>query len=115
MATVMDKLGALGDAILPNRRRSPRGIVEVAAQVVSSRGERAGMTIANISVHGCSIAGNAPWLRLGGFVSVDLRGGQSMQGIVRWLRDGTAGLEFLRPVPAGHGDWHELINSIAEM
>lgn len=116
MATMLARLEALGEAILPNRRKAPRTMVQVGAKVTSSHGQSTAMTIANISVHGCNIAGDAAWLRLGSFVTVSLNaGGEAMQAIVRWVRDGSAGLEFLRPVPPGHAEWHELISSIAEM
>jgi hypothetical protein len=98
-----------------NRRRDPRTIVEVGATVISARGEQAPITIANISVHGCNITGDAPWLRLGQFVTIRLAEGQPMQGIVRWTRDGSAGLEFMRAVPQGHAEWHALIDSIANL
>ena len=98
-----------------NRRRARRLLVEMPASVRSSRGDEAEMTIANISVHGCNITGPAPWLRLGGFVTVSLDSGEEMTGIVRWVRGDSAGLEFMRSVPAGHAGWHELIDSIAEI
>ena len=115
MVTVLARLGALSEAILPNRRKAARTMVQVGATVSSSHGQSAAMTIANISVHGCNITGEPAWLRLGGFVTVSLPKGEPMQAIVRWVRDGSAGLEFLRPVPPGHTEWHELISSIAEM
>jgi len=98
-----------------NRRRSARAIVEVAAKVCSSHGDEAIMTIANISIHGCNISGVAPWLRLGGFVTVALRSGEAMTAIVRWVRGDSAGVEFMRSVPPEHTTWHELIESIADM
>ena len=73
------------------------------------------MTINNVSPHGCNIKGDADWLRMGSFVGVSLGAGQPLQAIVRWLRDGSAGLEFLRPVPADNAPWQELINSISNM
>lgn len=115
MSTVLEKLESLGAALIPNRRKTPRKMVHLDARVTSSHGQSAAVTIANVSVHGCNIAGDAAWLRLGGFVSLGLASGAPMQAIVRWVRDGSAGLEFLRPVPPGHAEWHELISSIAEM
>lgn len=115
MATVLSRIDAPEADVHPNRRRAPRAMVKVEASVRSSRGEEARMTIANISVHGCNITGEAAWLRQGGFVTVELGDGEAMSAIVRWVRDASAGLEFARPVPAGHGAWHELIDSIADM
>ena len=115
MAKVLEHLGAIGGAILPARRKTSRTPVNVAAKVTSSRGDSASMTIGNVSTHGCNVRGEAGWLRMGGFVSVRLTDDQPLQAIVRWVRDGTAGLEFLRPVPVGHTEWHELINTISDM
>lgn len=98
-----------------DRRRAPRAMVALEAEVRSSRGERASMTIANISVHGCNINGDADWLRLGSFVTVEHQAGEALSAIVRWVRGNSAGLEFLRPVPAGHAAWHNLIDLIADM
>jgi hypothetical protein len=115
MAAKRGKSDMPDTALARNRRRNPRAIVEVSAQVRSSHGDETAMTIANISVHGCYISGTAPWLRLGGFVTVSLASGEAMTAIVRWVRGESAGLEFLREVPAGHGTWHDLIDSIADM
>ena len=115
MATSLDKFAAPGEDLVANRRKAPRAIVRVQATVVSSRGDSAAMTIANVSIHGCNINGAADWLRLGSFVAVELGASEAMNAIVRWVRGGSAGLEFLRPLPAGHAGWHELIDSIAEM
>ncbi len=115
MATNLAKTGAPDDDLTANRRRAPRAIVEIEATVLSSRGDSAGMTIANVSIHGCNINGPADWLRLGSFVAVELNASEAMNAIVRWVRGESAGLEFLRPVPAGHASWHQLIDSIADM
>lgn len=115
MVSMLARIDAPGEAMLPDQRRAPRAIVAVEAEVRSSRGERASMTIANISVHGCNINGEADWLRLGLFVTVEHNAGEALSAIVRWVRGASAGLEFLRPVPAGHAAWHDLIDSIADM
>lgn len=115
MASNLAEIGGPDAAMPANRRRSPRAIVEVEATVISSRGESANMTIANVSIHGCNINGAADWLRLGGFVAVQLNEGEPMNAIVRWVRAESAGLEFLRSVPAGHAVWHQLIDLIADM
>jgi PilZ domain len=115
MGTVLERIGAISEAILPGRRKSVRSEVQVGASVISSRGDSAAVTINNVSTHGCNIKGEATWLRIGSCVGVSLDGGPPLQAIVRWLRDGSAGLEFLRPVPAGNAAWHELINSVSNM
>ena len=98
-----------------NRRRAPRAIVDVEAMVISSRGESALMSIGNVSLHGCNIRGDAAWLRIGSFVGVGLGREKPLQAIVRWLRDSSAGLEFMRPIPADNAAWQDLISSIDEL
>ena len=119
MGTVLESIGALGEAIMPSRRKAVRAAVQVEARVTSSRSDKATVTINNVSPHGCNIRGDASWLRMGSFVGVSLASGQPqqapIQAIVRWLRDGSAGLEFMRPVPSDNKPWHELINSISKM
>ena len=115
MGTVLGRIGALGETILPGRRKEVRTMVHAEASVASSHGDSAKMTIGNVSTHGCNIRGEAAWLRIGSFVGVSLEGGPPLKAIVRWVRDDSAGLEFMRPVPSGNTAWHELINSIANM
>jgi hypothetical protein len=119
MGTMLGRIEALSEAILPGRRKATRAVVQVEAKITSAQGNCATVTINNVSPHGCNIKGDMSWLRIGSFVSVSLEGGQPLQAplqaIVRWLRDGSAGLEFLRPVPSDNAPWHELINSISNM
>lgn len=115
VATVRANSEVRQEAMQADRRRAPRAVVAAEALVTSSRGESAAMTIGNISVNGCNITGEAAWLRLGGFVTLELAEGESMSAIVRWVRGESAGLEFLRPVPPEHASWHALIDLIAEM
>ena len=68
--------------------------------------------IADLSTHGCCLRSEADWLRLGSFVSISLGEDEpGLQAIVRWVRDGACGLEFLRPVPSDRPEWHELMDS----
>ena len=115
MGTVLAHIEAIGEAIMPSRRKAARSIVHVGASVTSAHGDSAKVTINNVSTHGCNVTGDADWMRMGSFVGVGLEGSQPLQAIVRWMRDGTAGLEFLRPVPADNAAWHELINSISNL
>ena len=100
MGTMLGRIEAFGDAILPGRRKASRAVVQVEAKITSAQDNCATVTINNVSPHGCNIKGDANWLRIGSFVGVSLEGGQPLQAIVRWLRDGSAGLEFLRPCQA---------------
>jgi PilZ domain len=77
-----------------SRRVSGRSVI-----VKSSHGERAKAVIRDVSVYGCSLTNDAPWVRVGSFVGIVLSAERSIQGIVRWTRSGTSGIEFLRPIP----------------
>lgn len=86
-------------------------MVEIEALVASVHGQSSSMGIGDISAHGCCLSSDADWLRIGGFLSIAAEVGPPLEGIVRWLRDGRAGVEFLRPVPPAYREWHELIES----
>lgn len=94
------------------RRKAERHRAEVPATLVSSLGERATVDLADVSTHGCNIRGEAAWLRAGAFVSIALGDESPLRAIVRWVRDGKAGMEFIQPVPPGRREWQELIDSI---
>ena len=115
MVTLLARIGAIGEAVLPARRKAHRALVQAQARITSSRGDSAEMTIGNVSTHGCNIRGEAAWLRLGSFVGVSLSDGPMLLGIIRWVRDGSAGLEFMRPVSPGNKPWNNLINSISDI
>ena len=112
LGTLPAKNGAIDETALPKRRGAERASVHIEAKITSSCGETATMMIDNVSTHGCNIGGVTDWLRIGSFVGVGLAQEQPLQAIVRWVRDGSAGLEFMRPVPRDNATWHELINSI---
>ena len=95
----------------PTRRREPRFETWFDATIENAHGDRAGFRVAEISLHGCRVKGDLSWIRTGGFVSIAVDGGRKLQAIVRWVRDGSAGMEFLRPVPAEWTEWHELIDA----
>ena len=82
----------------PNTRRASRQIAEAVATIRSSSGERGRARIRDVSVFGCSLACDAPWLRTGMFLTVQMSSDWSIQAVVRWARDGIGGIEFLRPI-----------------
>ncbi len=69
------------------------------------------MQLAEVSLHGCRIQTQEPWLRVGGFVSIYISQGEKLQSIVRWCRDGAAGMEFLHAIPAQYTEWHDLMDA----
>ena len=94
-----------------NRRREPRFATRFDARIENSRGDSADALIDEVSLHGCRIQTDEPWIRVGGFVSIRIEQGAGLQAIVRWMRDGAAGMEFLRPIPPEYGNWHELMDA----
>lgn len=76
--------------------------------VKSNHGERAKAVIRDVSIYGCSLVGEVPWIRVGSFVAVALSAERAIQAIVRWSRGGVSGVEFLRPIP------HNEAESIAD-
>ena len=84
-----------------DRRRTQRIVRQLADAVVSvtaSSGEHTEAAIRNVSVHGCNLQSDEPWLRMGRFITIGFGSERSVQGIVRWVRDGSTGVEFLRPI-----------------
>ena len=96
-------IGRLGDA--PMRRKAARTPFSGKVMVSSDMGEQASVPLRNISPFGCNIVLDADWLRTGRFVSLRLSAHRSIQAIVRWARNGSAGLEFLRPIEMDEADW----------
>lgn len=94
-----------------DRRREARYRTREKARISSVRGDRAPALIADVSLHGCCIQCDADWLREGRFVSIELGRDSSLQAIVRWVRDGAAGMEFLHAVPANCQEWRDLMDS----
>jgi hypothetical protein len=97
-----------------DRRREPRHPARASARLSSSRGESAVAALSDVSTHGCAVSLEQPWLRSGAFVSIAIAQEQGleappMQAIVRWVREGSAGMEFLAPIPADRTEWHDLM------
>ena len=93
-----------------NRRREPRFATWFDAYIENSHGNCANIQLAEVSMHGCRIQTREPWLRVGGFVSIRIEESARLQAIVRWVRDGAAGMEFLRAIPADCREWHDLMD-----
>ena len=76
-------------------RRPARGVVAVR----SSHGDKIRAELHDFSAFGCNIVSDASWLRMGSFITLKLSEDISVQAIVRWVRNGSCGAEFLRPLP----------------
>ncbi len=91
-----------------DRRREPRFATRIDARLLSSTGQETNVQLAEVSLHGCRITISEPWLRNGMFVSIGLGDEPMLEAIVRWVRGGDAGMEFLWPIPPERREWHEL-------
>jgi hypothetical protein len=80
------------------QRAATRNRITKSIAIELVTGERATALLQDFSAHGCNVRCNADWLRLGRFVVVRLSETASVQAVVRWLRDGSCGIEFLRPM-----------------
>ncbi|PLK25689.1 PilZ domain-containing protein [Novosphingobium sp. TH158] len=90
-------------------RKAARSKVRAIASITSVDGKREGARLRDISTLGCAIRSEADWVRTGGIVSISLGRGKPVDGIVRWTRDGAAGIEFLRPLTRDRQDWMDQI------
>lgn len=106
MTTPLPRLPALAERA--NRRREPRGTVSLSAILAFPSGRTAPGILADVSLHGCSIRTADDWLRPGSFVKVGFDEESMLGAIVRWVRDGAAGMEFIGPVPAERREWHAI-------
>ncbi len=88
-----------GTANSAEKRRISRRISGRSVIIKSSHGDRAKAVIRDVSIYGCNLVGDAPWIRVGSFVAIVLSPERSIQAIVRWSRGGSSGVEFLRPIP----------------
>lgn len=98
-------------ARLQARRRERRFETWFDATLETAHGDRADIRIAEVSLHGCRIKGDMDWIHTGAFVSIAAEGGRKLQAIIRWVREGSAGMEFLRPVPQECTEWHDLMDA----
>ena len=97
-------------AVTPERRRTVRQTVWALATMTCPRGRSAEAELTDLSLHGVRVNSQADWLRIGQFVSIALEEEPPVQAIVRWMRDGEAGMEFLRPIPADRASWYALMD-----
>ena len=93
----------------PNRRETSRYQVAAQVKVTNGAGSNVTMSVEDISSHGCSIRGEVQWLRLGMILSIVLEDEPAVQAIIRWVRDGRAGMEFFRPITAAQTGWQALM------
>ena len=88
----------------PLTRRGTRRPASSLVLVTSSHGDRAKAVLRDISIYGCNLVTEATWLRMGMFSGIRLNPERTVQAIVRWAREDTCGVEFLRPIPDAEAD-----------
>lgn len=111
MSTKLARLPATSEEVGPERRQSARHPARAMAKLSSSHGEETEATLADVSMHGCCVKSKVAWLRTGTFITIGIAGESALPAIVRWVRDGSAGMEFLRPIPPECKEWHALLES----
>ena len=109
MGSAINRFQPASEPTGPKRRKASRVPAQTIALLGSLDGENARVVIGDVSAHGCSVRSAAGWLRTGRFVSIGLDEAPPLRAIVRWVRDETAGLEFLRPIPLERAEWHDLM------
>jgi hypothetical protein len=110
MGSAMARFGPPQETTGENRRKEPRAAKRALAQISSLDGASVGGAIGDVSAHGCSVQCAADWLQSGRFVSIGIAQGPALPAVVRWVREGLAGLEFLHAVPSHRGDWRALMD-----
>ena len=89
----------------PRTRKVARLPSSADATIVSANGDNMRIRLSDISTHGCCVCGSVEGLRNGSFISLRLGQEAPLQGIVRWVRDQAAGIEFLRPLTRKQPEW----------
>ncbi len=94
----------------PSRRVAQRSPASLQCRIRSNFGDIADADLKDISIFGCNIESEADWLQPGRFIAIRLDRTPPLQAIIRWARNGAAGLEFLREIPRDRQDWLALID-----
>jgi hypothetical protein len=81
-------------------RRSQRKLVSLAAQCRTQSGLRDKGRISDLSSEGCCISTDSLFIKVGARVVIRPDGLEGLTGIVRWISEDKAGVEFDTPVYA---------------
>ncbi|MBV1916499.1 MAG: PilZ domain-containing protein [Sphingomonadaceae bacterium] len=93
------------------RRKEPRFAASFEARLENARGDAADVLLAEVSLHGCRVQCAESWIRTGSFISIGIADAAKLQAIVRWVRDDSVGMEFLRAIPDERTEWHDLMDA----
>lgn len=80
-----------------DQRAESRRVPDLNTAVIGWRGRTAMVTLGNVSSAGAMVLLNEP-LRIGERVTLQLLDRAAVEGEIRWLRDGCAGINFLLPL-----------------
>jgi hypothetical protein len=99
----MLRLGREPQIIAPlrraNRRQAARLVAAGTVALESNSGQQATAELHDFTAYGCNLIGYADWLSIGKFIAIRFDNDETVHAIVRWTRDGSTGVEFLRPLP----------------
>lgn len=93
-----------------DRRREQREPLGTMASLLKPGKSPAEALLTDVSLYGCCVETGADWVRPGRCVAIGLAGGDTLDSIVRWSREGLAGLELLHPATANQLEWLALID-----
>ncbi|MFA7603640.1 MAG: PilZ domain-containing protein [Novosphingobium sp.] len=81
-----------------NQRRASRAGVLIPATCRTATGRRGDVTIVDLTAQGCRLFTRAVPLSAGLRLRIRPQDFESLPGVVRWVRQGFAGIEFDRPL-----------------
>jgi len=109
MANMIARLWPMPEFPRPNRRKTDRRAASAMAEVTTMNGNNTSSgVLGDVSSNGCSFLSDGHALRAGQFVTIALDCGKPVHAIVRWVREETAGMEFLRPLSRDQEGWFSL-------
>lgn len=81
-----------------SRRQGARLALNVGATFRTASGKTTKSVVRNLSADGCTIEMGKSRLEPGTTVQLFLEGFEALEGSIRWVRDGRAGIRFARPL-----------------
>ncbi len=82
----------------PMHRCAERKPVVLNARCATTNGMRENGRLFDLSTHGCCVTTNSLYLSIGKRVIIKADGLEAISGIVRWIEDGRAGVQFDAPL-----------------
>jgi len=79
-------------------RRVSRMVAHSEVGIRCNQGHASTAVLRDVSTFGCALDSEAGWLRTGMFLTITPADGWTIQAILRWVCNGRAGAEFLRPI-----------------